>query len=72
MDSSEKLKKVMKSVKRDDLAKPKREARIDLRLFPDEKIRLEKVARSCDLSLSEFLIQAALFAADKLEKGKGK
>ena len=71
MTKQNKLKKIMKTVSKDDIEKVKKTAALYLRISPIDKDRLEKAARSVDMSLSEFLVQTALYAAEHLDK-KGK
>jgi predicted HicB family RNase H-like nuclease len=72
MAKSNKLKKVMKNISRDDIEQVKKSSAFYLRMSPVDKERLEKAASSLEISLSEFLVQAGLYAAEKLDKGKKK
>jgi len=72
MTKSKSLKAAMKRVTREDLAVVRKTDRVILRISKIDKDRLKRVASSCGLSLSEFLVQSATFAADHLERGNKK
>ena len=72
-DSTKKLKKAIRPIKGEALRRARKSTTINLRVSPDEKTQLEKAAQGLDMTLSEYMIQTGLFAAQRLAKeGKKK
>ncbi len=67
MAASNKIKKVMRGIRQKDISPARKSALFALRIAPEDKKRLERTAKALKMSLSEFLIQAGLFAADRLD-----
>ena len=67
MVDSNRIKRVMKNIKWKDITTVRKSSLITLRIAPGDKKRLERTAAALEMSLSEFLIQTGLYAADRLE-----
>lgn len=52
------------------VGKPRKDAQVNLRIDRDTKGTLARAARSCRLSLSEYLIQCGLLAAGRVLAGR--
>ncbi len=62
----------MGEISPDDLRRERRDQRLNLRISRSERATIEGVARSLEMSVSEFVIEASVLAAKRLSERGGR